>query len=148
MLPSLRLPSGPPIEQAVQMFAKMGHWSRRAEPEPGMVGCRASPELLALYGLFRTVENSNLSRPELWRAFRTRVRYCLRSAKGQTGGLCISANGGLSPPLFRERERLKRTFRGTRPSSGDAIAQFGQHLTGTAQVIRNLMQMISKLVLQ
>jgi hypothetical protein len=29
-----------------------------------MVGCRASPELLALYGLSGTVENSNLSRPE------------------------------------------------------------------------------------
>jgi hypothetical protein len=54
----------------------------------------------------------------------------------------------LSPPFFRERERVKRKFRGTQPSSADAIAQFGQHRTGTAQVIRNLMQMISKLVLQ
>jgi hypothetical protein len=39
------------IEAAVQMFAKIGRWSRHAGPEPGMNGCRASPELLAQYGL-------------------------------------------------------------------------------------------------
>ena len=39
------------IEQAVQMFAKFGKWSRHAGPEPGMLGCRASPELLGKYGL-------------------------------------------------------------------------------------------------
>ena len=40
-----------PIEQAVQMFATFGKWSRHAGPEPGMTGCRASPELLAKYGI-------------------------------------------------------------------------------------------------
>ena len=39
------------VEHAVQMFAKLGHWSRHAGPAPGMLGCRASPELLAQYGL-------------------------------------------------------------------------------------------------
>jgi hypothetical protein len=40
-----------PIEQAVKMFARIGKWSRHAGPEPGMLGCRASPELLAQHGL-------------------------------------------------------------------------------------------------
>jgi hypothetical protein len=31
------------------MFAKFGRWSRHAGPEPGMTGCRASPELLVRY---------------------------------------------------------------------------------------------------
>jgi hypothetical protein len=39
------------IEDAVKMFAKTRHWSKYAGPEPGMTGCRASPELLARYGL-------------------------------------------------------------------------------------------------
>jgi hypothetical protein len=39
------------IEEAVKMFAKNRHWSRFAGPEPGMSGCRASPELLAEFGL-------------------------------------------------------------------------------------------------
>jgi uncharacterized protein YdaU (DUF1376 family) len=40
-----------PIEKAVQMFAKIGHWSRYAGPAPGDIGCKASPELLAQYGI-------------------------------------------------------------------------------------------------
>lgn len=40
-----------PIEEAVKMFAKGGFWSRHAGPEPGLTGCKASPELLAKYGL-------------------------------------------------------------------------------------------------
>ena len=40
-----------PIELAVSMFAKIGRWSRHAGPEPGQVGCRASAELLATYGI-------------------------------------------------------------------------------------------------
>jgi hypothetical protein len=39
------------IEAAVQMFVRLGRWSRHAGPEPGMIGCRASPELLAQYGV-------------------------------------------------------------------------------------------------
>jgi hypothetical protein len=39
------------IEDAVKMFAKTRHWSKWAGPEPGMRGCRASPQLLAQYGL-------------------------------------------------------------------------------------------------
>jgi hypothetical protein len=39
------------IEDAVKMFAKTRHWSKYAGPEPGMSGCRASPELLARHGL-------------------------------------------------------------------------------------------------
>lgn len=39
------------IEKAVQMFAKMGFWSKHAGPEPGQSGCKASPELLAKYGI-------------------------------------------------------------------------------------------------
>jgi len=40
-----------PIEQAVQMLARFGKWSRHAGPEPGMSGCKASSDLLAKYGL-------------------------------------------------------------------------------------------------
>jgi hypothetical protein len=40
-----------PIEEAVKSFARIGHWSRHAGPEPGMTGCRASPELLSKHGL-------------------------------------------------------------------------------------------------
>jgi hypothetical protein len=40
-----------PIEQAVKFYAKTRVWSRHAGPEPGMTGCRASPELLAIHGL-------------------------------------------------------------------------------------------------
>ena len=32
-------------------MARLGHWSRHAGPAPGMLGCRASPELLAQSGL-------------------------------------------------------------------------------------------------
>lgn len=39
-----------PIEEAVKMYARIGHWSRYAGPEPGHGGCRASAELLAKYG--------------------------------------------------------------------------------------------------
>jgi hypothetical protein len=31
------------------MFTKVSNWSRYVGPEPGMTGCRASPELLAEY---------------------------------------------------------------------------------------------------
>lgn len=40
-----------PIEDAVKMFAKGGYWSRHAGPAPGLIGCKASPDLLAKYGL-------------------------------------------------------------------------------------------------
>jgi hypothetical protein len=39
------------IEDAVKSFARFGHWSRHAGPEPGLTGCRASQEMLAKYGL-------------------------------------------------------------------------------------------------
>ena len=39
------------IEAAVSMLAKLGRWSRFAGPAPGDIGCRASVELLAKYGL-------------------------------------------------------------------------------------------------
>jgi hypothetical protein len=39
------------IETAVKMFAKIGKWSRYAGPEPGAIGCRATPALLAQCGL-------------------------------------------------------------------------------------------------
>lgn len=39
------------LEAAVSMWARMGRWSRYAGPEPGVVGCRASAELLAKHGL-------------------------------------------------------------------------------------------------
>lgn len=39
------------LEDAVRMFARAGRWSRWAGPEPGMMGCRASAELLARHGL-------------------------------------------------------------------------------------------------
>ncbi|MGJ4954608.1 YdaU family protein [Bradyrhizobium sp. HKCCYLRH2015] len=39
------------IEEAVRMFARIRRWSRWAGPEPGMLGCRASVELLAKHGL-------------------------------------------------------------------------------------------------
>lgn len=40
-----------PVEDAVKMYAQIGFWSRHAGPSPGQNGCRASPELLAEYGL-------------------------------------------------------------------------------------------------
>lgn len=40
-----------PIEDAVKFFAKTHRWSRWAGPEPGHLGCRASPELMAKYGM-------------------------------------------------------------------------------------------------
>lgn len=43
--------TGEALEQAVKHFAKTGHWSRHAGPEPGLTGCRASAELLAKHGL-------------------------------------------------------------------------------------------------
>lgn len=39
------------LADAVKMFAKGGFWSRHAGPAPGLTGCKASPELLAQYGL-------------------------------------------------------------------------------------------------
>jgi hypothetical protein len=39
------------LEDAVKMFAKGGFWSRHAGPAPGLIGCRASVELLAKYGI-------------------------------------------------------------------------------------------------
>lgn len=39
------------IEAAVKMYAKQRFWSKHAGPEPGQMGCRASAELLAKYGL-------------------------------------------------------------------------------------------------
>lgn len=39
------------MDWAVGMFAKGGAWPRKAGPEPGQVGCRASIEVLAKHGL-------------------------------------------------------------------------------------------------
>lgn len=39
------------LDWAVAHFAKGGQWSRAAGPEPGLPGCRATPELLAKHGL-------------------------------------------------------------------------------------------------
>lgn len=39
------------LEEAVKMWARLGRWSRFAGPEPGLTGCRASPELFAKYGM-------------------------------------------------------------------------------------------------
>ncbi|VIO73865.1 hypothetical protein [Bradyrhizobium ivorense] len=39
------------LESAVAFYARTRRWSRHAGPEPGLTGCRASPELLAKYGL-------------------------------------------------------------------------------------------------
>lgn len=39
------------IEHAVEQWARIGRWPRGMGNEPGMAGCKASPELLAQYGL-------------------------------------------------------------------------------------------------
>jgi hypothetical protein len=39
------------LEKIVALYARSGVWSRHAGPEPGLTGCRASPELLAKHGL-------------------------------------------------------------------------------------------------
>ncbi len=39
------------LEAAVKMYAMTGRWSRFAGPEPSMIGCRASDELMAKYGM-------------------------------------------------------------------------------------------------
>jgi hypothetical protein len=39
------------IEAAVQMYGKLKHWSRFAGPAPGSPNCRATPELMAKYGM-------------------------------------------------------------------------------------------------
>lgn len=39
-----------PDEKAVEFFKKFGRWHRDYGPEPGMPGCRASPEILEKYG--------------------------------------------------------------------------------------------------
>jgi hypothetical protein len=39
------------IADAVRLYARTGHWSRHAGPEPGLNGCRASADLLARHGL-------------------------------------------------------------------------------------------------
>jgi hypothetical protein len=39
------------LEKAVAFFAKTGIWARGIGNEPGLTGCRASPEMLARYGL-------------------------------------------------------------------------------------------------
>lgn len=39
------------MDAVVAFFAKTRSWSRYAGPEPGQIGCRASPELLAKHGL-------------------------------------------------------------------------------------------------
>lgn len=46
------VPSGPaiPNEDAVKFFKAVGRWHRDYGPEPGQVGCRADPELLAKFG--------------------------------------------------------------------------------------------------
>jgi DNA-binding MarR family transcriptional regulator len=46
------VPSGPviPSEDAVKFFKAVGKWHRDYGPEPGQVGCRADPELLAKFG--------------------------------------------------------------------------------------------------
>lgn len=38
-------------EAAILMWIRMGRWSRFAGPEPGQIGCRATPEMLAKHGL-------------------------------------------------------------------------------------------------
>lgn len=38
-------------DAVISMFARGGHWSRYAGPEPGMGGCRAPPDLLAKHGI-------------------------------------------------------------------------------------------------
>lgn len=38
-------------DAAIAMFARSGHWSRHAGPEPGMGGCRAPRDLLAKHGI-------------------------------------------------------------------------------------------------
>lgn len=43
--------TGEALERAVGLFAKTGHWSRQAGPEPGQSGCKASPEMLAKHGI-------------------------------------------------------------------------------------------------
>ena len=51
--PSERLAAGAVLdmEKVVSMFARGGPWSKYAGPEPGLVGCRASPQLLEKYGI-------------------------------------------------------------------------------------------------
>lgn len=39
-----------PDDKALDFYKKVGRWHRDYGPEPGMPGCRASPELLAKYG--------------------------------------------------------------------------------------------------
>ncbi|WP_338688941.1 hypothetical protein V5279_25130 [Bradyrhizobium sp. 26S5] len=39
------------LESAVKFYARTRVWSRHAGPEPGLSGCRASPELLQKHGL-------------------------------------------------------------------------------------------------
>jgi hypothetical protein len=39
------------LEKIVAFYARSGVWSRQAGPEPGLTGCRASPELLAKHGI-------------------------------------------------------------------------------------------------
>lgn len=55
------------IDSAVKLFARTGHWSRFAGPEPGLTGCRASPQLLAQFGLApdgRRLGEASPPRPE------------------------------------------------------------------------------------
>lgn len=39
------------IENAISLYARFGHWSRWAGPEPGLTGCKATAEQLAKFGL-------------------------------------------------------------------------------------------------
>jgi hypothetical protein len=39
------------FDSVIDVFARTGVWSRYAGPEPGMLGCRAPPELLAKHGI-------------------------------------------------------------------------------------------------
>lgn len=39
------------MEKVVAMFVKTGVWSKYAGPEPGMIGCKCPPEILAKHGL-------------------------------------------------------------------------------------------------
>jgi SOS response regulatory protein OraA/RecX len=49
--PSERAAAKVDMDNVAAMFKKTGVWSRYAGPEPGMIGCRCPPEILAKYGI-------------------------------------------------------------------------------------------------
>jgi hypothetical protein len=46
-----RPPEAPDWPNIISFYAKTGRWMRAAGPEPGHLGCKAPPELLATYGI-------------------------------------------------------------------------------------------------